>query len=357
MHRIEELQWFKQNNLVGAAKSYSAVFQKVLRSCLNAKDESLLIIADKGYENSMIAPIMGLSYYLAARELNLPVKLVLQEEQKIKGDDADQNVIDSFYNLRSGNLLALSLSARLGSIREISHSFRGFVKENRHRFVSTTSLGQIPTGRLPELIKSIDTDFSSIRKKGYEIKDALDNSSLVRVKTKAGTDFQMSIKSKSAVASVGDFREEGTGGNVPIGEVFVPPKWKHAEGTIVIDGSSAWRQGTQLIKKPISLKIEKDEIVDISGGEEAKVLEGSLIWAARRAKHPWGIRRIGELGIGINPDADIIGATIVDEKTLGTAHFGIGSNYWFGGTIYAIIHYDQIIRNPEIYVDGRLLRI
>jgi len=159
------------------------------------------------------------------------------------------------------------------------------------------------------------------------------------------------------MAEEGDKKKEGEGGNIPIGEVFTPPKWKHAEGTIVIDGSSAYREGTMLIKNPITLTVEKDEIVEIKGGEEAKKLEGSLIWAYRKAKHPWGIKRIGELGIGINPNASIVGATIIDEKTYGTAHVGIGSNYWFGGTIYAIIHYDQIIRNPSITVDDKPLNI
>ena len=353
----ELLSWFEKNNLVNLAKANSVHFQRVLKNCLNAKDEELLIIGDKGIEGSRLAPITSLSYYLAARELGIPVKLTLQKEPKIKGDKADKEVIDNLYDLKQGSILALCLSAKLGSIKEISNSFRGYIKENRHRFVSTTNLGQISTDKLPFLMKSINTDYDTIRKRGYELKEVLDSGTLVHVTTKAGTDFYMNIKGKEAVASVGDFKEEGSGGNIPIGEVFIPPKWKHAEGTIVIDGSSAYREGTQLIKEPIILKVEKDEIIDIKGGEEAKKLEGSLIWAYRRAKHPWGIRRIGEFGIGINPNADIIGATIIDEKTLGTCHFGIGSNYWFGGTIYAIIHYDQIIRNPEIAVDDKPLNI
>jgi hypothetical protein len=352
----ELLQWFERNNLVEIAKANSVHFQKVLKTCLNATKEALLIIGDKGYENNRLAPAIALSYHIAAKNLGLPTRLIIQEP-KIKGDKADKEVIDSFYDLRSGNLIALCLSGRLGSIKEISHSFRGFIRENRHRFVSTTSLGHLTTDKLPILIKAIDTDYDAIRKKGYELKEKLNDGGLLHITTKAGTDFYMNIKGKKAVASLGDFKKEGQGGNIPVGEVFTPPKWKHAEGTIVIDGSSAWREGTQLIKTPIKLKVEKDEIVDIQGGDEAKKLEGSLIWAYRRAKHPWGIRRIGEFGIGLNPNASVVGATIIDEKALGTAHFGIGSNYWFGGTIYAIIHYDQIIMNPTITIDDKPLNI
>ena len=63
------------------------------------------------------------------------------------------------------------------------------------------------------------------------------------------------------------------------------------------------------------------------------------------------------MGIGLNNKAKIIGATIVDDKVLGTAHVGIGSNYWFGGTIYAIIHLDQVFKAPKIYFDNRLVEI
>ena len=114
---------------------------------------------------------------------------------------------------------------------------------------------------------------------------------------------------------------------------------------------------TILIKKPVELTIEEGNITEIKGNDEAKQLEAALKWAASVAKNPGNVRRICELGIGLNPNASIIGAMIVDDKTLGTAHIGIGSNYWFGGNIYAIIHLDQVFKNPKIYLDGELLKI
>ena len=93
------------------------------------------------------------------------------------------------------------------------------------------------------------------------------------------------------------------------------------------------------------------------GGKEDKELENTIKWADSVAKHPGSVRRICELGIGLNPKAKIIGATIVDDKVLGTAHIGIGSNYWFGGNIYAIIHLDQVFKDPKVYFDGKLTEI
>jgi leucyl aminopeptidase (aminopeptidase T) len=97
--------------------------------------------------------------------------------------------------------------------------------------------------------------------------------------------------------------------------------------------------------------------VALKGDAEARVLEDTLTRAEKRAKHPWGIRRIGEIGIGINPRASLAGTTLINEKVLGTAHVALGSNVWFGGSIFAISHYDQVFRNPTLYIDGNRIDI
>ena len=356
MHAKEHLQWLEENNLLEAAKSAVEPLKKVYRECLDAKDEDVLIIGDRGFEGERVAGILCGSHYLAAKEFGLKPVLVVQEP-KFRGDQADDAVIDSFYNLRPRNITILSLSSKLGSIRELGKSFRAYAKENMHRFISTPSLGHLNTKQFSFFIDAVDIDYGEIAKEGLEIKKKLDEAEEVQITTKAGTDLYMNIKGKEARANIGNYKNPGAGGNIPIGEVYTPPKWKHVEGTVVVDGSSACRGGTQLIKKPIKITIKKDEITNIEGGKEAKELEATLDWAYNRAKHPWGIRRVGELGIGINDKAKIVGATIIDEKTMGTAHIGIGSNYWFGGTIYAIIHLDQIFKNPKIELDGKLLEI
>ncbi len=213
------------------------------------------------------------------------------------------------------------------------------------------------TDQFPDLIKAIDVDYSKLREKGNKLKEMFDKVKEVRLITDAGTDIVVGLNKDKAIANVGNYRTPGKGGNMPAGEIYMPPKWRKVEGKVVIDCSGSYRWGTQVIKKPITLTIEKGEIVDIKGGKEAENLKKTLDWAHNKAKYPWGIRRIGELGIGINPNAQTIGATIVDEKSLGTAHVAVGSNYWFGGTIYAIIHLDQIFKNPKIYLDNEELDV
>jgi leucyl aminopeptidase (aminopeptidase T) len=41
---------------------------------------------------------------------------------------------------------------------------------------------------------------------------------------------------------------------------------------------------------------------------------------------------------------------------LGTIHLGIGTNYTLGGSIVAPIHYDLLMWEPTIEVDGQLVQ-
>jgi leucyl aminopeptidase (aminopeptidase T) len=265
--------------------------------------------------------------------------------------------MDCLYEFKPRNIAVLALSNKPGSIGDLGESFRTYAKEKKHRFISALSLGHLNTDQLPALINAIDVDYAELARKGKELKARLEQGKEIHITTEAGTDMYMGIEGKKAIANVGSYKLPGSGGNIPAGEVYIPPKWKNVEGKIVIDGSCAYRGGTILIKEPIKLKIEKDEIVSIKGGDEAEKLQSTLDWACKKSRYPWGVRRIGELGIGINEKANIVGATIIDEKTLGTAHIVIGSNHWFGGTIYAVIHLDQVFKNPKIEIDGELLEI
>ncbi len=63
-------------------------------------------------------------------------------------------------------------------------------------------------------------------------------------------------------------------------------------------------------------------------------------------------RNLGELGIGTNDKARVIGVVLEDEKVYGTAHIALGSNDTFGGQVAAGIHLDGVIIALELYLDG-----
>ncbi len=356
METVESINWLKQNNLYTAAKNASLYLRKIFVPCLAVKNEKILIIGDRGFEDKNTSAILSGGYYLAAEALNMNATLVLQNV-KARGMRADDDVIDSLGELKENNIIFVNMSDKLGSINALGKSFRKMCQAKNHRFVSSLSLGELDNHQANEIIGAIDTNYKPLQAKHEEIKKVLDDAEEIHIKTKAGTDLYYNVKGLKALCADGNYTKQGYGGNLPAGEVYIPPNGKKVNGTVVIDASSRNHTHTSLIKKPIKLTIEEDMITEIKGGEEAKELEKTLNWAANRAKYPNRVKRIGELGIGLNPKAKIIGSTVIDEKALGTAHVGIGSNYWFGGEIFTIIHLDQVFKDPEIKIDGKLLKI
>ena len=356
METLESLKWLRKHNLYDAALKTSQSIKKVFTPCLNAKDEKVLVVGDVGYENRNVAAVLSGAYYLAAEQLKLDTKLLLQNV-KSRGDVSDEEVIHGLSDLKSGNIIILNMSDKLGNIQELGKSFRRWVAKKNHRFISAMSLGDLATSNIDLILNAMDVNYKPLQVQHETLRQKLEDAKEVHITTPAGTDLYYDKSGINAIAADGNYTLPGTGGNLPAGEVYAPPNGKKINGKVIIDGSSRTHEHTILIRKPIELTIQNGEIVEIKGNEEARQLENTLKWAASVAKNPGNVRRICELGIGLNPRASIIGAMIVDDKTLGTAHIGIGSNYWFGGTIYAIIHLDQVFKNPAIYLDGELLKI
>lgn len=356
METLESLKWLKEHNLYDLSSRVSVSLKKIFTPCLAVKDEKVLIVGDIGYENRNVAAVLSGAYYLAAEQLKLDTKLIFQDI-KSRGDLSDEDVVRGLSDLQSGNIIILNLSDKLGNIQQLGKSFRRWINKKNHRFISAMSLGDLATSNIDLILQAIDVNYKPLQTRHEVIRQKLENAKEVHITTPSGTDLYYNKSGIKAIAADGNYTMPGTGGNLPAGEVYAPPNGKRIGGKVVIDGSSRTHVNTILIRNPIELTIEDGNITQIRGREEAKELENTLKWAASVAKNPGNVRRICELGIGLNPRAQIIGAMIVDDKTLGTAHIGIGSNYWFGGNIYAIIHLDQVFKNPTIYLDGEMLQI
>lgn len=207
----------------------------------------------------------------------------------------------------------------------------------------------------------------------------------VTVTAPAGTNLVIPINGRFLLSDDGDFSKPGSGGNIPAGEVFISPvvggstlkaddgsvleqQCDGCEGVIVYDGSMTFSDGDSILETPITCKVEKGFVTDITGGAEAKRLLKTITEAEQRpailekeGKLPQGqaavykrnARNIGELGIGLNPAATITGNMLEDEKAFHTCHFAIGENY--DNDAPSLIHLDGVVREPTIiltYADG-----
>jgi len=333
------------------------IFKRILNTCLGVEDEQVLILGDKGTENHAIAPTLTDLYTQAAKDLNLNSKTIYQEPRG-KGQSADNEVIYALADLPKKSTIVLNMSSGLGRLNYLGKSFRTFAKSHQHRFISSNSWLNLPSTAFPQALNSLSTDYEKMRDSCNVIKEQLDPGKILNITTNKGTDLSVNIYGKKGINNHGIYTSFGTGGNVPAGEVYLPPRARKKNfGTVVIDGTIATMEGSIFVKDPVKLIIENSEIVDIHGKDEASLLQKSIDWAQESSKHPWGVKRLCEIGIGCNPDAVLSGATIIDEKVKGTAHVAQGSNHWFGGTIYSIIHYDHVFKEPHITIDDIPLKI
>ena len=59
-----------------------------------------------------------------------------------------------------------------------------------------------------------------------------------------------------------------------------------------------------------------------------------------------------EFGIGTNRKAKVLPTGPIFEKTFGTVHIGCGCNDTFGGSLAGDVHYDLIVQEPTVTLDG-----
>jgi len=323
---------------------FERVFKESLYEYNNGK--RVIIIMDHGLPQRRLAPMLALGYYIAARNLGMFPKFV-----NISNRPVTKEFVEALLKISEDSIFILSLTNKLLFNDPKLMPLSKIVKIKKHKRITCTGLGAVKSNYFQYYINVSNVNFMQMHKKGMFLKDKLDKGNKVRIITKQGTDIIFSIKNREAISNDGYYKNNN-GGNMPVGEVFIAPVEDKTEGKIVIDGSIRTIDKTFLIKNPITLFIKNGRVIEIQGGEGARLLENTLRFAEQNSFNKEGVRIIGELGIGINPKATISGPTIVNEKSLGTFHVAIGSNWYFGGKNKTNIHIDQVVKNPEIRIDN-----
>ncbi len=328
----------------------SSQFYKILKNSLKVKAEDILIVSDYGNGENTLAPMLAYGYYAAAKSKKMNVNLLFQDVKK-GFMFADDHVVKGIERLEKNNIVILALSNKLGRFGQ-QKSFRNYCKDRGHRFLSATGLGDVKTAYYQQFMEAMSINYSRMKKKGLQIKKQWDKAKTIRVKTEAGTDITFDVEGMEAVANIGEYHQPGQGGNMPAGEVYIPPQGYHGvKGKFVIDGSMKTENGAVLLDSPVTVHVKEGRIIGLEG-PQAHLLEQTFQKFEARAKYPDRVRHIAEIGVGINPGAVLIGSMILDEKVHGTGHIAIGSNSWFGGAIKTIYHGDHVFKRPVFYIDG-----
>ncbi len=158
-----------------------------------------------------------------------------------------------------------------------------------------------------------------------------------------GTDLSLSVAGRTWINS--DGRR-----NMPSGEIFTGPAESSARGRLRCS-FPVCRGGREV--SGIALEFRDGSVVSASADSGEDYLASMLDLDP-------GARRLGELGIGLNPGIDrFTGSILYDEKIGGTVHLALGNSYpETGGTNQSALHWDLILdlrSGGRVSADGRVV--
>ncbi len=300
----------------------------VLETCMAVKPgEVVLIITDTATHPSIASAL-----YERAVELGCDPILMTMEPREVHGQEPPPAVAEAMA--AADVVLAPTSKSLTHTQAKINAKIAGV----RIATMPGISLEMMESG-------GISADYLSVKDTAFELKSRLDSVNEVRITTDLGTDIVFYVKGCDWRVDHGICHEPGSSSNLPAGEVFVAPNG--GNGVFVVDGSMG---GLGILDSPLTIKIEDGQATDITGEGAGQFIE--MIDSVG----PPG-RNLAELGIGINPEAHLIGNVLEDEKVAGTVHVALGDNSTFGGDVVAGIHLDGIITGPTVYLDGELMQL
>ena len=332
-----------------------------ISTVLKVKKKERVVIFTNPHEDGQA---ISWALFRAARERGaLPV--IVTQPKKTQLDFAEEAVLAA---VRSAPEVLISISEeKLGKDKwALKKPYRAGKKiwDSAFNYLLGTKRSRSfwsPSVTLDMFVRTVPVDYNVMRRDCRATAKVLDAARSVRITTSKGMDISIGLKGRRSRSDDGDFSKPGSGGNLPAGEVFISPALGSSDGRIVFDGSISTDKGAIVIGEPIVVDVEKGFVREISGGREAdrfgQAVEAGASMARRFVKEgrlpPTSLdayvrncRNLGELGIGMNRAARIVGNVLEDEKVFRTCHIAIGSNY--DDDAPALIHYDGIINEPTM---------
>lgn len=296
--------------------------RNVLAECLGLRGgESLLVVADDGKRG------LGEAVRAAGAGLGAEAVLMVMAERIRSGEEPPAAV-------------AAAMEAAQAVVCITEHSLTHTAARKRAAAAGARVATMPGVTEDMFLNGAITADYRQVKALTELLTEQLTVSRTVRIE-KDGHRLELSIDGRAGVASTGMYLNPGESGNLPSGEAYIAPVEGSAHGTLLADGSVA---GYGALSAPLLLTVEQGRLTGAEGDGAAELL--AMLGDGDG-------RQLAEFGIGTNDKARITGVVLEDEKVYGTIHVAFGSNHTFGGTISAGVHIDIVVKEPDVYLDGR----
>ena len=310
-------------------KEMPAGIRNLFTSITHYKEgERILIITD---DNKLE---IGRLVYRYAKEVARDVAMAVMEPRKGHGSEPPQAVAQAMLACDIC-LGATTMSLYHSQARNIACKERGMRWVGLQDFV-------------PEMFErgGMTADFDEIHREIDRVAHLYEGK-WFRLTAPGGTDMTCSVEGRKVVVDYGTAITPGAACGTPNAEIALGPVEGTAEGVLVIDGSIP-HPLLNVIEEPITCRVEKGYITEITGGRQAEILRRVL-----EEYHDPTVYNVAELGLGMNPLNEIIGHMAPDEGSYGNIHVGIGKNTGFGGHVTSPLHLDMVVKTITAEIDGR----
>ncbi len=198
---------------------------------------------------------------------------------------------------------------------------------------------------------ALTADFESMWDTAKDLMDAMADAVEVHITTEAGTDVRLKVANRQFQTDIKIKKNEL--GNLPAGEIWCAPLEDGADGIVIVDGTIG---DFGFPPSPVKIWIKNGKVADVECDDREFTEKLKEVLHADEMSDV-----IGELGIGLNKGAKLIGNMLVDEKAAGTIHIAFGNNIdFYGGKNDSSMHRDFLVRNPDMtitYSDGSRKKI
>lgn len=273
----------------------------------------------------------------AANERDANVTMAMMEPREYDGNEPEDTVAAA---MMEADVIITPVH------RSITHSSAtAEAKKNGARVISMVKFTD------EQLVRGgLYADYEGMRPHCEEMARKFTEASEARVTSPQGTDVTVDLEGRDGNAHPGIADEPGEFTALVHIESNIAPVEGGTDGTVVFDGAIP-NLDIGVLEEPVRMEIEDGAVTSVEGGKEAKTIE--RVWAEHDDP---AVYNIAQLAVGMNPECpEFNGWFSNDHGRYGNVHFGIGTSSNLGGTTRAPVHFDAMMAEPTLELDGEVV--
>lgn len=290
--------------------------------------EDVLVVSD--WEVGEVAERVA----AAAKELEANVSMAMMDPREYDGNEPEDTVAAA---MMEADVIITPVH------RSITHSAASKrAQENGARFISMVKFTpeQLRTGGLY-------ADYEGMRPHCEEMAQKFSEASEARVTSPQGTDVTVGLEGRDGNAHPGIAQEPGEFTALVHIEANISPVEGTTDGTVVFDGAIP-NLDIGVLETPVTMEMEDGAVTSVEGGREADRIRS--VWDEHDDP---AVYNIAQLAVGMNPECEEFNGWFSnDHGRYGNVHFGIGTSSNLGGTTRAPVHFDAMMAEPTLKLDG-----